>query len=90
MALRDASLLARALTAAQAGKRPLLSAIEEYEAEMRRYGFAAVDAVLENTRLATSSNRIAREAGKMWFRLCNAVPPLKRAFEQRWTRPMRV
>jgi 2-polyprenyl-6-methoxyphenol hydroxylase-like FAD-dependent oxidoreductase len=90
MALRDASLLARKLTAVQSGELPLLLAIQEYEAEMRLYGFAAVDAVLENTRLATSRNHIARAAGRAWFRICNAVPPLKRAFEERWTKPMRV
>jgi 2-polyprenyl-6-methoxyphenol hydroxylase-like FAD-dependent oxidoreductase len=90
MALRDASLLARKLTAVHCGELPQLSAIQEYEAEMRTYGFAAVNAVLENTRLATSHNRIARAAGRGWFRLCNNVPPLKRAFEERWTRPMRV
>ena len=90
MALRDASLLARKLMAVQCSELSLLSAIQEYEAEMRAYGFAAVKAVLENTQLATSGNRIAREVGKTWFRLCNAVPPLKRAFEERWTRPMRI
>jgi len=90
MALRDASLLARKLRAAQCGELPLLRAIQEYEAEMREYGFAAVKSVLENTRQATSSSRIVREIGKTWFRLCNAVPLLKRAFEERWTRPMRV
>jgi 2-polyprenyl-6-methoxyphenol hydroxylase-like FAD-dependent oxidoreductase len=90
MALRDASLLARKLTAVQRGELPLLPAIQEYETEMRTYGFAAVRAVLENTRLATSPNWIAREVGKTWFRLCNAVPPLKRVFEERWTRPMRM
>jgi 2-polyprenyl-6-methoxyphenol hydroxylase-like FAD-dependent oxidoreductase len=90
MALRDASLLAHKLAAAQCGELPLLSAIQAYEAEMRAYGFAAVRAVLENTRLATSPNRIVREIGKTWFRLCNAVPPLKRVFEERWTLPMRM
>jgi 2-polyprenyl-6-methoxyphenol hydroxylase-like FAD-dependent oxidoreductase len=90
MALRDTSLLARKLTAVNCGELPLLAAIQEYEAEMRACGFAAVNAVLENTRLATSSNRVAREVGRTWFRLCNAVPPLKRVFAERWTRPMRV
>jgi 2-polyprenyl-6-methoxyphenol hydroxylase-like FAD-dependent oxidoreductase len=89
-ALRDASLLARKLIAVQRGEQPLLSAIQEYEAEMRMYGFAAVRAVLENTRQATSRSRAAREVGKAWFRLCNTIPPLKCAFEERWTRPMRA
>jgi 2-polyprenyl-6-methoxyphenol hydroxylase-like FAD-dependent oxidoreductase len=90
MALRDASLLARKLTAVHSGELPLLAAIQEYEAEMRAYGFAAISAVLENTRQATSRNRIARAASRTWFRLCNALQPLKRAFEERWTRPMRM
>ena len=89
MALRDASLLARKLIAVQAGELPLLSAIQAYEAEMRAYGFAAVGEALQNTRQATSRNRIARRAARVLFRVCSAVPPLKHGFENNWARPMR-
>ena len=57
---------------------------------MRKYGFAAVSAVLKNTRQATLDNRIARAAGRVWFRLCNAVPPLKHVFEESWAQHMRT
>ena len=43
-ALGDASLLCRALVAASRGERPLLRAIEDYEVEMLRHGFAAIRA----------------------------------------------
>jgi len=42
MALRDASLLCRNLTAAARGEKPLLQAIHDYETEMIEYGFDAV------------------------------------------------
>jgi len=43
-ALGDASLLCRALVAASRGEKPLLRAIEDYEEEMVRHGFAAIRA----------------------------------------------
>jgi 2-polyprenyl-6-methoxyphenol hydroxylase-like FAD-dependent oxidoreductase len=88
MALRDASLLAHKLIAVRRGELPLLPAIQGYEAEMRAYGFAAVRAALDNTRQATSSNRMARRAAKAWFRLCNLLPPLRQAFEASWAKHM--
>jgi 2-polyprenyl-6-methoxyphenol hydroxylase-like FAD-dependent oxidoreductase len=89
IALHDASLLARTLTAVQRGHLPLLPAIQAYEAEMCAYGFAAVDAALGYTRQAIASNRLAREVDKTWFRLCNVLPPLKHVFEDRWATHMR-
>jgi 2-polyprenyl-6-methoxyphenol hydroxylase-like FAD-dependent oxidoreductase len=77
MALRDANLLRRKLTAVNRGESPLLPAIHGYEAEMLDYGFAAVHASLQNTRQAISSNRIALAAFKTMLRICQAVPPLK-------------
>src|SRR4030095_11282205 len=71
MALRDASQLAQALAAVQRGQTPLLPAIQAYEAEMREHGFAAVNAALGYTRQTISTNRLAREMGKTWFRMCN-------------------
>lgn len=89
MALRDAYALAHALTDVQRGKVPLLPAIQAYEAGMRKYGFAAVRAALGYTQLAITRNRIKRFTSRAWFRACNALPPLKHAFEDKWTEPMR-
>jgi 2-polyprenyl-6-methoxyphenol hydroxylase-like FAD-dependent oxidoreductase len=90
MALRDASLLCRKLAAVSHGQTPLLQALHEYEEEMRKYGFNAVQVAIENTKQAVSKNRFAREAAKMWFRLCNKMPSFKRKFEDRWSEPMRI
>ncbi len=89
MALRDAYALARVLAEVQLGKVSLLPAIQAYEAEMRRYGFSAIRAALGYTRLTITRNRLKRLASRTWFRACNALPPLKRVFEDRWTEPMR-
>lgn len=90
MALRDASQLAQALVAVQRGQTPLLPAIQAYEAEMREHGFGAVNAALGYTRQTISANRLFREIGKTWFRMCNAIPPLKQVFEDSWTASMRT
>jgi 2-polyprenyl-6-methoxyphenol hydroxylase-like FAD-dependent oxidoreductase len=89
MALRDAYALAQTLTDIQRGRLPLLPAIQAYEAEMRRYGFAAIRAALGYTQLSITRNRIKRFTSRTWFRACNALPPLKHAFEDQWTEPMR-
>jgi 2-polyprenyl-6-methoxyphenol hydroxylase-like FAD-dependent oxidoreductase len=86
-ALRDASLLAGKLAAVHRGELPLLRAIQAYEAEMLGYGFGAVREALRNTRLAITTNRLARTAARTWFGLCGAVPALKRlTFDNAWTR----
>lgn len=90
MALRDAHALTLALTSVQHGTTPLLTAVESYEAEMRKYGFAAVRAALGYTRQAVMHNRMGRLGLRTVFRTVNAVPPLKRAFEGRWSQPMRA
>jgi 2-polyprenyl-6-methoxyphenol hydroxylase-like FAD-dependent oxidoreductase len=77
-ALRDASLLAGKLACFQRGELPLLEAINDYEAEMVGYGFAAVREALRNTRLAITTNPMARTAARTWFQLCGSVPALKR------------
>jgi 2-polyprenyl-6-methoxyphenol hydroxylase-like FAD-dependent oxidoreductase len=89
MALRDARALVHTLTTVQRGASPLLPAIQAYEAEMRTFGFAAVRAALSYTRLAITRNRMERLGARAWFQACNAVPPLKRTFEDQWTKPMR-
>ncbi len=89
MALRDAYALTHALTKVQHSTLALLPAIQAYEAEMRAYGFAAVRAALGYTQQAITSKRMERLSSRAWFRICDAIPPLKRVFENQWTRPMR-
>jgi 2-polyprenyl-6-methoxyphenol hydroxylase-like FAD-dependent oxidoreductase len=76
-ALRDASLLAGKL----AGARPetLMTAIGQYEAAMREYGYAAVRLSLRNARQATSGP-FSRTAFQTMLRATNTLPPLKRRF----------
>ena len=77
-ALRDADLLRRRLTAADAGERALLPALHEYEDQMRKYGFAAVKQSLRNARQAGSANRLARGAFRTVLRSVAITPPLRR------------
>ncbi|MEV6638214.1 NAD(P)/FAD-dependent oxidoreductase [Actinoplanes sp. NPDC051470] len=72
-ALRDAELLARALT------RPdLLPALRDYETEMLGYGFAAVRRSLRNARQGASPNRLGRAAFRTMLRTVDALPPIRR------------
>ncbi|HTK07563.1 MAG TPA: NAD(P)/FAD-dependent oxidoreductase [Ktedonobacteraceae bacterium] len=89
MALRDAQALTRALTGIQHDQLPLLPTIQAYEAEMRKHGFAAIRAALGYAQMAITNNRFTRGASRAWFQACNAIPPLKRSFEEKWTEPMR-
>lgn len=90
MALRDASLLTRNLTAAANGDMPLLAAIGDYEADMRDYAFGAVRSALGNERIGRNANPIAQSGIRTWFRLCSAVPALKRAgFASSWAKDAR-
>lgn len=76
-ALQDASLLRDKLVRAHPGS--LVTAIGEYEAAMRDYGFAAVRLSVRNARQATRG-RPGRAALRTTLRATNAVPPLKRRF----------
>lgn len=78
-ALRDAGLLGRKLAEAHQGQVPLLQAIQDYEYEMMKYGFAAVMSskkALEQTEALEKPLPLAM--AKTMFRILNAVPPLKR------------
>jgi salicylate hydroxylase len=78
-ALRDAAVLAGKLAAVADGERVLLEAVAEYEAEMRHYGFAAVNSSLRNLRRQQrAENPIALTGMKIALRALNAVAPLKR------------
>ena len=89
MALHDAWSLTQALTDVQHNKLPLLPAIQGYETQMRTYGYAAVRAASRYTQLFITNKRWQRLASRVWFRTCNAIPPLKHLFEQTWSTPMR-
>jgi 2-polyprenyl-6-methoxyphenol hydroxylase-like FAD-dependent oxidoreductase len=81
-ALRDAELLCRKLTEAHHGK-DLVQAISEYEREMIRYGFEAV----QSSREQMDGNgaihkpvigRVVLAFFRTFLRVTNALPPLKR------------
>jgi 2-polyprenyl-6-methoxyphenol hydroxylase-like FAD-dependent oxidoreductase len=83
VALKDAMRLRDALVAACAGEESLLGALEGYEAEMRRYGFAAVRDSLKAMRQATSQNEIGRSMSRLMLRTVNHLPPVKRLMTRR-------
>ena len=78
IALKDAALLSRKLTEADRGEKPMLTAIAEYEAAMREYGFAAVAASLRAMEQSTCEKRIGFGVVKTAMRVMNAVPALRR------------
>jgi 2-polyprenyl-6-methoxyphenol hydroxylase-like FAD-dependent oxidoreductase len=87
-ALRDAHLLARLLAAVNRGERDLLGAVAEYEAEMRDYGSAAVRYSLAQRDQALSTGAPATAVVRAFFRMCAAVPALRRrAFASGWSAP---
>lgn len=84
-ALRDARLLCQMLTAVARGERDLLAAVGEYETDMREYGHAAVRAALSEGAQMVSTGAVGAFTARMWFRLCRAVPALRRrTFAQTW------
>src|SRR5262249_54615358 len=83
VALNDAMRLTDALVAARDGEQPLLDAIEAYESEMRRYGFAAVKGSLRAMQQATSRNEIGRSVSRLTLRTIDRLPPVKRLMMRR-------
>lgn len=86
-ALRDARLLGHQLSRAADGEQPLVDAIGEYEHHMRDYGYAAIrDALATRDRMLAGGTLGTRS----WFRLCQAIGPLRRRTFAGWsahTRP---
>jgi 2-polyprenyl-6-methoxyphenol hydroxylase-like FAD-dependent oxidoreductase len=82
-ALRDAQLLGSQLARVARGELPLVEAVADYEAQMRRYGF---DAVAESRKQFDERDAIHRPvvgrfalgAMRTALRVVNNVPPLKR------------
>ena len=77
-ALRDAHLLSRLLGAAARGEQDTLAAIGRYESDMRDYGAAAVRFAMAQKDRALSHGTVATTAARAWFRMCAAVPVLRR------------
>ncbi|MFD9950381.1 FAD-dependent monooxygenase [Nonomuraea sp. NPDC059023] len=87
-AMRDAQLLTTRLSAAARGEQPLLETIAAYERQMCEYGFAATKKALANAKMGISASRTQRVFARTFFRVCQAVPPLKRRiFSERWAEP---
>jgi salicylate hydroxylase len=78
VALRDAALLCRNLTAAHNGETSMREAIHAYESEMLVYGFDAVRTSLKALQQAHADSRIGKAIAKIVFKTLNRVPPLKR------------
>ncbi|MFB7532718.1 FAD-dependent oxidoreductase [Streptomyces sp. NPDC056178] len=78
-ALYDANALRRALIAVSRSEQELLPALATYERTMLKNGFAAVGAATLYLRLATLRSGTIRATARTFFRLCGAVPPLRRA-----------
>jgi len=83
IALKDAMLLCRALTAAQRGEQDLFAAIGGYEAATRDYGFKAVAESLATMHQMVDSTALGRALGRTFFRVVDRLPPVKRAMFRR-------
>ncbi|GAA3085249.1 monooxygenase [Streptosporangium carneum] len=74
IALRDAQLLTRALS----GGQDPVTAIADYEARMREYGFAAVRRSLMAARQFVDESRLARAGFRTALRVAQRFPALRR------------
>lgn len=86
-ALRDAALLCQEIIAAARGRKTLLAAVEDYEAEMLPYGFARVADSLDNNGTSGDDplykpgvGRLALFAARTYFSLTAKIPALRRKF----------
>jgi 2-polyprenyl-6-methoxyphenol hydroxylase-like FAD-dependent oxidoreductase len=75
-ALRDAAVLRHQLVQADRGATDLVSAIGGYEAEMRDYGFAAVQQSLQISTSVASRQTVGRLAFRAVLGVAGAVPGL--------------
>jgi salicylate hydroxylase len=83
IALKDAVGLCRALTAADRGERPVIDAIQAYEADMVDYGFRAVRTSLHAMNRAVTESRVKSALSRFALRIINHVPAFKRAMYNR-------
>jgi len=78
IALRDAALLCSKLIAVHRNEQPLTVAIGEYEATMREYGFAAVEASRKSMEQAVAEKNFGFKIAMSAMRVVNSVPALRR------------
>jgi 2-polyprenyl-6-methoxyphenol hydroxylase-like FAD-dependent oxidoreductase len=78
VALKDAARLHDALVAAHRGESEVIDAIHAYEADMVRYGFAAVAASRRAMEQTLSQNEIGRAISRTAFRVIDRLPSVKR------------
>jgi salicylate hydroxylase len=78
IALRDAELLCRNLVSAAGGACSIEAAINDYERQMRVYGFAAVRTSLKALQQSVADKGLGFVLSKLFLRTVNATPPLKR------------
>src|SRR6516225_5342854 len=78
IALRDAALLCANLKEAALGACTIEQAINDYERQMREYGFAAVRASLQAMQQSVGDKGVGFRLRKLFFRAVNTTPPLKR------------
>jgi 2-polyprenyl-6-methoxyphenol hydroxylase-like FAD-dependent oxidoreductase len=76
-ALRDARLLNQALSDVSSGRAKLVSAINNYEQQMRTYANAALDLSLRNARNAITKSKFKRAFFRALLRFVQTVPPVK-------------
>ncbi|MEJ3656351.1 FAD-dependent monooxygenase [Actinomycetes bacterium KLBMP 9759] len=88
-AMRDAVLLTQQVGAVRNGERQLLDAVATYEEGMREHGYAAVAEALAGRKQLISGNAIGTAAARAFFRLCRAVPSLRRRSFGDWEAPAR-
>ena len=77
-ALRDAALLCANLKDAARGACAIEATINDYERQMREYGFAAVRTSLQALQQSVGDKGIGFRLAKLFFRAANVTPPLKR------------
>jgi 2-polyprenyl-6-methoxyphenol hydroxylase-like FAD-dependent oxidoreductase len=83
-ALRDAHLLTRMLRDCAQGRLPLLDAIGRYEQLMRAHGYAAVEEALTTKDQMLAEGTWRAVTARTWFRLCRAVPAVRRRTFGSW------
>jgi 2-polyprenyl-6-methoxyphenol hydroxylase-like FAD-dependent oxidoreductase len=78
VALKDAWRLRDAIVAAHRGERDVIEAVHAYEADMIRYGFAAVENSRKAMEQTLTTSTLQRALSRAAFRVIDKVPPLKR------------
>ncbi|HEX2810332.1 MAG TPA: FAD-dependent monooxygenase, partial [Kineosporiaceae bacterium] len=84
-AMRDANLLTHELDGAARGERDLITAIRNYETDMRDYGYAAIRGALATKDQMLSTGAVSTFTTRTWLRLCRALPALRRRSFHDWS-----